>query len=89
MDEKDAALKLLPVAVDVIAGETYHWCGCEQSSTQPFCDQKNCKDAVVYQAIVSETVFFCQCKQTSDPPFCDGSHSSLLLEFVKKNKLKT
>ncbi len=27
-----------PFAVQVEAGETYHWCSCGRSAKQPFCD---------------------------------------------------
>jgi CDGSH-type Zn-finger protein len=27
-----------PIEVEVVAGETYWWCRCGRSKTQPFCD---------------------------------------------------
>ncbi|SEQ69378.1 Iron-binding zinc finger CDGSH type [Amphritea atlantica] len=67
-----------PARVDLKEGETYCWCACGRSATQPFCDgshQGTGLDPVVFVARKSETVFLCRCKQTATPPLCDGSHS--------------
>lgn len=76
--------QLSPIACDVKAGELYRWCGCGESSTQPFCDRDNCgKHCVLYQASFNETVYFCNCKASKDPPFCDGSHAALMLQALR------
>ena len=66
-----------PFAVDVERGETYYWCACGKSQSQPFCDGSH-KDTefspVKYLAKKSETVYFCGCKATQNQPLCDGSH---------------
>jgi len=67
----------IPFAVDVEQGETYYWCACGKSKSQPFCDGSH-KDTeftpVKYVAEESSTVYFCGCKSTQNQPLCDGSH---------------
>ena len=67
-----------PFAVDVEQGETYYWCACGRSKSQPFCDGSH-KDTefspVKFVADESKTVYFCGCKATQDQPLCDGSHN--------------
>lgn len=66
-----------PIQVDLIEGETYCWCACGRSNTQPFCDgshQGTGLDPVVFVARKSESIYLCTCKQTATPPLCDGSH---------------
>lgn len=67
----------VPYAIAVESGQTYFWCACGKSKTQPFCDgshQGSDFSPVRYQATGSKTVFFCGCKDTGSPPLCDGSH---------------
>lgn len=68
-----------PFGIDVEAGESYFWCACGQSGSQPFCDGSH-KDSgyspVRYDATEDGKVFFCGCKQTGSQPLCDGSHNS-------------
>lgn len=72
-----------PIKVQLKAGETYHWCACGKSLTQPFCDgTHDCTDfaPLAFTAKKSEeievcdTFFLCTCKQTSTPPYCDKTH---------------
>ena len=66
-----------PFPTEVEAGETYFWCACGLSASQPFCDGSH-KDTgftpVRYEAEESAKVFFCGCKATGNAPLCDGSH---------------
>ncbi len=69
--------KKLPYRVEVEKGETYHWCACGLSKTQPFCDGSHGgtgNEPVAFVAEESEMVFFCGCKATKNEPLCDGSH---------------
>lgn len=62
------------------AGQTYAWCACGRSSSQPWCDGSHQVTSItphVFVAEKSETKALCMCKQTKNPPFCDGSHLSL------------
>ncbi|MBN3561122.1 CDGSH iron-sulfur domain-containing protein [Aliamphritea spongicola] len=66
-----------PMKLDLVEGETYCWCACGRSSTQPLCDgshQGTGLDPVVFVARKSETVWLCTCKQSEHAPMCDGSH---------------
>ena len=69
-----------PIRVDLKEGETYAWCRCGISKTQPFCDgsHKGTEFApLVFKAETSEEAFLCQCKGTANPPHCDGTHKKL------------
>lgn len=69
-----------PIAVDVKKGETYYWCSCGRSASQPFCDASHVGsefNPVAYTAEEDKTAYFCACKQAKTPPFCDGTHLSL------------
>jgi CDGSH iron-sulfur domain-containing protein 3 len=68
-----------PIRIDVKAGETYWWCTCGLSQSQPFCDGSHKAEDVFapmeYTATEDRPLFFCTCKATSRAPFCDGSHN--------------
>jgi CDGSH-type Zn-finger protein len=69
-----------PAPERVVAGETYWWCACGRSKTQPFCDGSHAvTDITPLEWVAPETrkVFFCTCKQTTTAPLCDGSHNEL------------
>ncbi len=69
-----------PYDVEVAEGESYWWCACGKSQSQPFCDGSH-KDTeftpIEYKAESTTTVYFCGCKHTADRPTCDGTHSTL------------
>ena len=78
--EKPVIAAKVPVEVDVKAGETYWWCRCGKSQTQPFCDGSHAGspfEPVEYVAKRDRTLWMCACKQTVKGPFCDGSHNDL------------
>ncbi len=69
-----------PFAVQVEAGETYHWCSCGRSAKQPFCDgshEGSGFEPVAFTADKTTTVYLCGCKKTANQPFCDGTHKDL------------
>lgn len=69
-----------PYEVSVTARETYLWCACGRSATQPFCDGSHKGTGITpmrYEATESTTVYFCGCKHSKDKPFCDGTHETL------------
>ena len=80
MSEQPVVAQKTPCAVEVKVGQSYWWCSCGQSKTQPFCDGAHKGSAfspMEYKADKDGTLYFCACKQTKKAPFCDGSHSSL------------
>ncbi len=69
-----------PCAVEVKKGETYYWCSCGKSATQPFCNGSHKGGPfrpLAYTAEETTTVYFCGCKHTKGSPHCDGSHKNL------------
>ena len=69
-----------PYDVDVTEGESYWWCACGKSQSQPFYHGSH-KDTkftpIEYRAESTTTVYFCGCKHTADQPTCDGTYSIL------------
>lgn len=69
-----------PYPIEVQAGNTYAWCSCGLSKTQPFCDESHqLTDCMPFEFTATENkvIYFCGCKQTASPPLCDGCHRSL------------
>ncbi len=70
----------VPVKVDLKAGETYHWCSCGRSKSQPFCDGAHRGTSFTPHAFSAEEdgeAYLCLCKNTGNPPYCDGAHARL------------
>ena len=71
-----------PLVIAVEAGQSYWWCACGRSKTQPFCDGSHKGTAftpVEWKAAITEQAWFCACKRTGRRPMCDGSHKKLQL----------
>lgn len=84
---EDELENLIGALVDVEQGQTYYWCSCGLSKSQPFCDGSHRQSAakpVKYVATQNDTLAFCRCKKTKSPPFCDGSHAQVLIERLQK-----
>lgn len=80
MTEEAKIAQKAPFAVEVEQGQSYYWCACGRSNTQPFCDgshQDTEFEPVAFTAEKSETVYLCGCKRSSNKPFCDGTHQGL------------
>ena len=69
-----------PYSVEVIKDQTYYWCTCGLSKSQPFCDgshQRTDMSPLEFIATENMTGYFCGCKQSANAPLCDGTHSCL------------
>lgn len=70
-----------PYEVELEEGQTYLWCTCGRSTTQPFCDLKGHKVTSFrphrFTAEKSGKAWLCGCKHTGNAPFCDGTHKTL------------
>lgn len=67
-----------PYSVEVEQGESYYWCACGRSKSQPFCDgshQGTAFEPVAFTAEKTDTVYLCGCKKTGSAPYCDGTHN--------------
>ena len=76
-----------PAKVELVEGETYTFCRCGRSGTQPFCDGSHAGTRFTplsFTAESSKTAFLCACKHTGDAPFCDGTHARFTDEDVGK-----
>ncbi len=69
---------------DLTEGQTYLWCSCGHSKTEPFCDNVGCALSsfrpFVFSAKPQKLHLLCGCKYSQSPPFCDGSHSFMEFE---------
>jgi len=73
-----------PYRVDVVAGETYFWCSCGRSASQPFCDGSHKGSAFLPQRHVADRTgpaLFCGCKHSVAGALCDGSHNNLVDDY--------
>jgi CDGSH-type Zn-finger protein len=69
-----------PIAVTVVAGQSYWWCACGLSKSQPFCDGSHQGTEFApqeFKAEDDEELWFCSCKHSRHQPLCDGSHAEL------------
>ena len=82
---KPVVFDIKPSMTNLEGGQTYHWCSCGRSNSQPFCDGSH-RDTgmtpVAFVADASGSAALCQCKQSANPPYCDGSHARLTADDV-------
>jgi len=74
-----------PKAVDVKAGEEYHWCACGQSKNQPFCDGSHIGTEFTPVAFTPDAdgeAYLCACKHTGNAPNCDGTRTQFTADQV-------
>lgn len=69
-----------PIIVELKRDETYYWCRCGRSRTQPMCDGSHAGtglEPLEFKPPWDKKSRLCACKQTKTPPYCDGSHWDL------------
>jgi CDGSH-type Zn-finger protein len=78
--EKPVIAQKSPIPVELKKGETYYYCTCGKSTSQPFCNgahKGSSFEPMAFTAEKDETAYLCACKHTKNPPYCDGTHDSL------------
>lgn len=68
--------QLGPYAVPVLEGQSYRWCSCGLSATQPWCDDAHVGTGfqpIEFVAPISGTFYMCGCKGSDNPPYCFGN----------------
>lgn len=66
-----------PARIQLNEGQSYLWCQCGFSKSQPFCDGSHHGTKFspkLFTTKRDKTVKLCNCKMTKTGPFCDNSH---------------
>ncbi|TNV83011.1 hypothetical protein FGO68_gene547 [Halteria grandinella] len=72
-----------PYKVELKEGETYYWCSCGLSKSQPFCDGSHKGTEFNPQAFTYDKptgdAYLCGCKnnKAESKPYCDGTHKNI------------
>jgi glutamate synthase domain-containing protein 2/CDGSH-type Zn-finger protein len=85
--EKPVIAANQPIQVRLEKGETYYFCTCGRSASQPFCDGSHAGTGLAprpFTADADEDAWFCACKHTRNAPFCDGTHNRFADDQVGK-----
>ena len=78
---KDAIIALMtPCPIELVEGDSYVWCACGHSKSQPFCDGSHKGTGMKPVAFVAERnglANLCGCKQSTNAPYCNGAHNDI------------
>ncbi|WP_101065483.1 CDGSH iron-sulfur domain-containing protein [Roseovarius salinarum] len=69
-----------PARAELTEGETYFWCRCGRSRSQPFCDGSHEGTGLAplrFTAQKTGPAVLCRCKASDNSPYCDGTHGKL------------
>jgi len=69
-----------PVSVDLKKGDSYLYCKCGLSQSQPFCDGSHHGTKykpILFKGLKDGKSKLCNCKLSKNPPYCDDSHKAL------------
>jgi uncharacterized protein len=69
-----------PYEVRPNGADSYYWCSCGRSASQPFCDGSHKGTGmkpVEVKIEGSDAVYLCGCRQSANKPFCDGAHKKI------------
>lgn len=72
--------KKSPYVVELDSEQTYYWCTCGRSESQPFCDGSHKGtnfEPLKVEVTEKKKYGLCGCKHTKNAPFCDREHSKL------------
>ena len=87
-DQQVIIADVKPRKVELKEGESYFFCACGRSATQPFCDGSHKGTGLSplkFTSEKTEETWLCCCKQTGNAPFCDGSHKALNADQIGKS----
>ena len=76
-----------PIKAILVKGETYYFCACGKSKSQPFCDGSHAGTNIQPKNFVAEKdgdAYLCNCKYTCKSPMCDGSHRKFKADQIGK-----
>ena len=77
---KEITSNFEPIIIELEKQQSYLWCQCGKSLTQPFCDGSHHGSKIkplLFEAKNPGKSRLCNCKGTKNPPYCDGSHIEL------------
>lgn len=79
--------QIRPYEVELIGGETYHWCSCGLSDNHPFCDGSHVDtvfEPVNMKAQLSSKYYLFGCKGSENKPHCHGNRRRLNAENIRQ-----
>ena len=87
--DKPVVANNCPAKVHLKENQTYFFCSCGRSETQPFCNgahKGTTLSPLPFKAEEEGDAFLCQCKQSANMPYCDGSHKTCSVDDIGKVK---